>query len=396
MQHDAKACKPDKSPKINSPMKITNRIFAAAAIAIFVVACVPAKKYQEAEQQASKYRLEKEECDVEVDLLKKKVAQLESDIEKLKAEKNALEQDTTLYGMKNRTLLNQLAILENDLRMLAAKMGDSPEYKALMKHLLQMQDELADSEGRRLDTELAIERQKKILADTEAALAESEEQLAASNQQIADKDLVIAGKDQEIAGKNQELAGKDEELADARRSIEEQAAKLREMEALLHAKDSAMAELRNTIASALVDFSGDDLTVYQKDGKVYVSLEEKLLFASGRYDVNAKGKEALRKISGVLATRTDLDIVVEGHTDNVPLRGQTIVDNWDLSVKRATSVVRILLENSSIQPSHIQAVGRADTQPIDPANTDDARRKNRRTEIILTPTIDKIMQILEQ
>ena len=378
-----------KSPKINSIMKITKRIFAAAAIAIFVAACVPAKKYQEAEEAASKYRLEKEECDVEVDLLKKKVAQLESDIEKLKSEKNALEQDTTLYGMKNRTLLNQLAILENDLRMLAAKMGDSPEYKALMKHLLQMQDELADSEGRRLDTELAIERQKKILADTEAALAESEEQLAASNQQIADKDLVIAGKDQEIAGKN-------EELADARRNIEEQAARLREMEALLHAKDSAMAELRNTIASALVDFSGDDLTVYQKDGKVYVSLEEKLLFASGRYDVNDKGKVALRKISGVLATRTDLDIVVEGHTDNVPLRGQTIVDNWDLSVKRATSVVRILLENSNIQPSHIQAVGRADTQPIDPANTDEARRKNRRTEIILTPTIDKIMQILKQ
>lgn len=383
------ACEHYKSPKINRIMKMTKRIFAAAAIAIFVAACVPAKKYQEAEEAASKYRLEKEECDVEVDLLKKKVAQLESDIEKLKSEKNALEQDTTLYGMKNRTLLNQLAILENDLRMLAAKMGDSPEYKALMKHLLQMQDELADSEGRRLDTELAIERQKKILADTEAALAESEEQLAASNQQIADKDLVIAGKDQEIAGKN-------EELADARRNIEEQAARLREMEALLHAKDSAMAELRNTIASALVDFSGDDLTVYQKDGKVYVSLEEKLLFASGRYDVNDKGKVALRKISGVLATRTDLDIVVEGHTDNVPLRGQTIVDNWDLSVKRATSVVRILLENSNIQPSHIQAVGRADTQPIDPANTDEARRKNRRTEIILTPTIDKIMQILKQ
>lgn len=383
------ACEHYKSPKINRIMKMTKRIFAAAAIAIFVAACVPAKKYQEAEEAASKYRLEKEECDVEVDLLKKKVAQLESDIEKLKSEKNALEQDTTLYGMKNRTLLNQLAILENDLRMLAAKMGDSPEYKALMKHLLQMQDELADSEGRRLDTELAIERQKKILADTEAALAESEEQLAASNQQIADKDLVIAGKDQEIAGKN-------EELADARRNIEEQAARLREMEALLHTKDSAMAELRNTIASALVDFSGDDLTVYQKDGKVYVSLEEKLLFASGRYDVNDKGKVALRKISGVLATRTDLDIVVEGHTDNVPLRGQTIVDNWDLSVKRATSVVRILLENSSIQPLHIQAVGRADTQPIDPANTDEARRKNRRTEIILTPTIDKIMQILKQ
>ena len=389
MQHDMQRLRAFKSPKINSIMKITKRIFAAAAIAIFVAACVPAKKYQEAEEAASKYRLEKEECDVEVDLLKKKVAQLESDIEKLKSEKNALEQDTTLYGMKNRTLLNQLAILENDLRMLAAKMGDSPEYKALMKHLLQMQDELADSEGRRLDTELAIERQKKILADTEAALAESEEQLAASNQQIADKDLVIAGKDQEIAGKN-------EELADARRNIEEQAARLREMEALLHAKDSAMAELRNTIASALVDFSGDDLTVYQKDGKVYVSLEEKLLFASGRYDVNDKGKVALRKISGVLATRTDLDIVVEGHTDNVPLRGQTIVDNWDLSVKRATSVVRILLENSNIQPSHIQAVGRADTQPIDPANTDEARRKNRRTEIILTPTIDKIMQILKQ
>ena len=361
------------------------RVLVLLVMSAAIMSCVPAKKYHAAEKSAEYYRGKSDECKVEEDLLKKKIKQLEADMTKLQAEKNELEQDTTLYGMKNRTLLKQLAVLENDLKALAARMGDSEEYKALMKHLLQMQDELVNSEDKRLDTERAIERQKKALADAEDALAESEEMLARSNQELQYKD-------QELDNKNKELSSKDQELANARGEIEEQAARLRELEAALKAKDNAMAELKNTIANALVDFSSDDLTVTHKNGKVYVSLEEKLLFESGKYDVNAKGVEALKKIASVLASHGELEIVVEGHTDNIPYSGKVILDNWDLSVKRATSVLRILLANGQIDASRIEACGRADSCPVDMANTSEARRKNRRTEIILAPSLDQIIE----
>ncbi len=360
-----------------------------AAIVALAVACVPSKKYKEAEQSAKKYQEQAEDCKVDVAQLKKRVAQLQSDIEQLEADKHSLEQDTTLYGMKNKTLLNTLAILENDLRALAARLGDDPEYKALMKHLMQMQDQLVSSEDKRLDTEMAIAEQRKQLEATEQALAESERSLSESA-------LALENKNAELANKDAELADKDAELASARQSIEEQAARLREMEAALRAKEQAMSDLRNKIAKALVDFSSDELTVHQKDGKVYVSLEEQLLFASGRYDVNEKGVTALNKIASVLANQTELDIVVEGHTDNVPYHGQVIVDNWDLSVKRATSVLRILIADGQIPTSRIQATGRADSCPVDAANTAEARRKNRRTEIILAPNLDQIMSMLSE
>lgn len=377
-------------------MRMYRQIIAIMVLVAGVSACVPAKRFQESERTANQYRVKSEECGVEVDLLKKRVAQLDGDIEKFVADKHALEQDTTLYGMKNRTLKKQLEILENDLKLLASRLGDSPEYKALMKHLLQMQDELVGVDMRRIDTEKAIEEQKRVLAQTESALAESEAMLARSEQQLQNKDLEIESKNMELAGKDEELRSRDSQLADAQRSIEEQAARLRELEAALSAKDSAMAELRNTIANALVDFSSDELAVHHKDGKVYVSLEEQLLFASGKYDVNEKGVQAIRKIAGVLASHNGLDIVVEGHTDNVPYNGRgVLIDNWDLSVKRATSVLRILLNSGNIPVSRIQASGRADSVPVDSANTPEARRKNRRTEIILAPNIDQILSTLQ-
>lgn len=377
-------------------MRMYRQIIAIMVLVAGVSACVPAKRFQESERTANQYRVKSEECEVEVDLLKKRVAQLDGDIEKFVADKHALEQDTTLYGMKNRTLKKQLEILENDLKLLASRLGDSPEYKALMKHLLQMQDELVGVDMRRIDTEKAIEEQKRVLAQTESALAESEAMLARSEQQLQNKDLEIESKNMELAGKDEELRSRDLQLADAQRSIEEQAARLRELEAALSAKDSAMAELRNTIANALVDFSSDELAVHHKDGKVYVSLEEQLLFASGKYDVNEKGVQAIRKIAGVLASHNGLDIVVEGHTDNVPYNGRgVLIDNWDLSVKRATSVLRILLNSGNIPASRIQASGRADSVPVDSANTPEARRKNRRTEIILAPNIDQILSTLQ-
>ena len=133
-----------------------------------------------------------------------------------------------------------------------------------------------------------------------------------------------------------------------------------------------------------------------QNGKVYVSLEESLLFASGSYTVNSKGTDVLKKLAKVLEQNTDINVMVEGHTDNVPYKGSgDLKDNWDLSVKRATSVVKIIIENSSVKPERLIAAGRSEYIPLDNSNTAEARKKNRRTEIILTPKIDELLKILE-
>ncbi|MDO4461299.1 MAG: OmpA family protein [Bacteroidia bacterium] len=361
-----------------------------------MVACVPAKKYNEVQRQSDRYRSQAEECKVDVNLLKKRAKQYESDLAKYQEEKNSLEQDTTLQGMRVRTLMNQLAILENDLRLLAAQLGETPEYKALMQHLMQMQNSLINSEDKRQGTEKAIAAQKKLLDETNTALAESRNEVALRENELANKQNELLNKQYELDNKQNELDSTNIRLSAAQREIEEKARRLAELEEALAAKDQAMAELRNTIANALVDFTSDDLTVTHKDGKVYVSLEEKLLFESGKYDVNSKGQDALRKIASILGKQTSaLNIVVEGHTDNVPYNGQVIKDNWDLSVKRATSVLRILIANGNIPMDRIQAAGRADTQPVDASNTAEARRKNRRTEIILAPDVEAIIKGIE-
>jgi chemotaxis protein MotB len=169
-----------------------------------------------------------------------------------------------------------------------------------------------------------------------------------------------------------------------------------ELENVLARQDSTVQALRRTVSSALLGFEGQGLTVEIKNGKVYVSLEESLLFASGSTNVDSRGVNALRQLATVLASNPDINVLIEGHTDDVPLRpGSAIRDNWDLSVLRATAIVRILLQNSNIDPQRLTAAGRGEFMPIDPAKTPQARQKNRRTEIILTPQLDDLFQIIE-
>jgi chemotaxis protein MotB len=136
--------------------------------------------------------------------------------------------------------------------------------------------------------------------------------------------------------------------------------------------------------------------VHEKNGKVYVSLEEKLLFETGQWQVDPRGQEAIRQLSNVLAENTDINIMVEGHTDNVPMRGSGAVkDNWDLSVMRATAVTKILTQNEAIDPARIIAAGRSKYIPLEENETAEGRQMNRRTEIILTPKIDELLKIIE-
>ncbi len=143
-------------------------------------------------------------------------------------------------------------------------------------------------------------------------------------------------------------------------------------------------------------FEGKGLTITQKNGKVYVSMEENLLFASGSTIVEDKGIEALKKVAKVLEQNSEINILIEGHTDDVPMAGKgDIKDNWDLSVMRATSIVKIITKNSSVDPRRLTAAGRGEYFPVDPAKTTEARKKNRRTEIILTPKLDELFKVLE-
>jgi chemotaxis protein MotB len=153
--------------------------------------------------------------------------------------------------------------------------------------------------------------------------------------------------------------------------------------------------LKKKLSDALTGFEGKGLTITQKNGKVYVSMDESLLFASGKTNVEPKGVDALKNVAKVLEQNTDINVMVEGHTDDVPMKGAgEIKDNWDLSVMRATSVTKIMLNAASIDAKRITSAGRGEFFPLDPAKTPDARKKNRRTEIILTPKLDELLKVL--
>ena len=179
--------------------------------------------------------------------------------------------------------------------------------------------------------------------------------------------------------------------------IAQKNARIAELQQAIDRQDSLSRALRDRIANALFSFEGKGLTVYQKNGRVYVSLEEQLLFKPGKYDVDAKGREAILALGKVLTQHPELHIEVEGHTDDVPMKGAgQIKDNWDLSVMRATAIVRLLTTQAHINPKQVAAAGRGEYYPLDPAKTAEARKKNRRTEIILIPQIDKILNLVQE
>ena len=180
--------------------------------------------------------------------------------------------------------------------------------------------------------------------------------------------------------------------------LEKRNTRLAELEKMLDAQQKAVKALKDKVSDALFGFENNGLTVTMKNGQVYVSMDDKLLFKTGSYEIDANGRTALRKLGALLEKNTDVTITIEGHTDDVPYRaaaGQQILDNWDLSVKRATTVVRVLTQDTHINPKRLVASGRSEYMPVDPAKTADARQKNRRTEIILTPDLTALYKILE-
>ena len=184
-------------------------------------------------------------------------------------------------------------------------------------------------------------------------------------------------------------------LNQKKNELNERERTINELQQMINAQNEKVRKLLSSVKDALLGFSSDELTVREKDGKVYVAMSDKLLFQSGSARLDKRGEEALGKLAEVLNKQTDIDVFIEGHTDNKPINTVQFKDNWDLSVIRATSVVRILIKNYNVYPLQIQPSGRGEYMPVDDNETAEGRSKNRRTEIIMAPKLDKLFQMLQ-
>ncbi len=202
----------------------------------------------------------------------------------------------------------------------------------------------------------------------------------------------------QLEAKEKAMAAEQARLNKLKADLDASSKRLSELEAYIAAKDASMKKLKETLLKSLKAFDGKGLTVYEKDGKVYVSMENKLLFQTGSWAVNGEGKTAVVEVGKVLAQNPDLSVLIEGHTDDDKITGNLgggIESNWDLSTKRATAIVNILSENKGINKQNLTAAGRGEFAPIMSNDTPEGKAKNRRIEIILTPKLDEISKMLK-
>ncbi|HBE43808.1 MAG TPA: cell envelope biogenesis protein OmpA [Bacteroidales bacterium] len=306
-------------------------------------------------------------------------------------------QDTSRQFMNERDDLKSLNIsLEMTNRELEAKM-------ALMEQ---------EVSSVREDIAKAHRERDKALDDYNTVsgryndLQNAQEELIRGNVQETRKLLTELQAAQANLKSKEDLLRQLEESLDIKKSsldeltyeLEKRNARLVELEKILDAQKRIAQDLKNKVSEALLGFENNGLTVTQKNGKVYVSLDEQLLFRSGSWEIDANGRNALRKLAVVLERNPGIQITIEGHTDNVPYNpgGGQLRDNWDLSVKRATTVVRVLLEGSKIDPARLTAAGHSEFMPVDAKNTSDARQKNRRTEVVLTPDLTELYNLIDK
>ena len=303
-------------------------------------ACVSSKKFKALEAQQKICAEELEKMKQSNQDYEAKVKELQASVDALKKEAVSLKSDTTKLGTSVRTL--------------------SRELSKSMKEL----DELTKT----------FDKYKSTGAKEASALQKQLEQ-----------------KNIELQKKSEDLVSLEAELKTKQKLLEEREQRVNELEELLKRQEDALKALKKKVTDALIGFENQGLNVEQKNGKIYVSMEAKLLFKSGSIVVESEGKKALLQIGKALENESDLEIVVEGHTDSDKLTSASIPrNNWELSVLRATSVVEILLANSKMNPTRIVAAGRSEFQPVDPAD----KAKNRRIEIIISPDLDELFDII--
>jgi len=329
-------------PKPFSSMNKLQTLTIFSAL-IFLNACVPGRRFQEVQSEATKCAQERERLTADNDQLSSDLEDCRSSKQVIDREIMRLRQDTSLLG----TSLRRMTIQYDKINHLNEKLMDKQasllssresEKKELLETLLTLQSDL--------------QAQQSVLGDLE------------------------------------------KELTEKSRTLEDREARVLELESLLESQEATVKALKNRVSDALLSFKDKGLTVVEKDGRVYVSLEAKLLFASGSTTVSTEGQRALKDLAKAIESEKDLSILVEGHTDTDKILGNSapFKDNWDLSVMRATSVVRIMMDNSSIDATQLTAAGKGEHLPVDPSD----KAKNRRIEIILAPDLDELFQLINE
>lgn len=316
------------------------KYFVWAILAGLMFACVPIKKYKD----------------------------LEANYQKCLEEQSSYKTKAIDYENKLKELNVQVDVMRNDLDVLKA---DTSRLGYELR-----QETIALNKARELNRVL-----EKKYAD-----------LAANGS--AENAALIRDLEQtriELQQKEDRLNKLEKELNARERALDQKEARINELESMLKNKEEASRLLKQKIASALRGFTDQGISVEERDGRIYVSMEAKLLFPSGSTVVNSEGQKAIVDLAVVLQDQTDIDILVEGHTDADPLRSASHPkDNWELSVLRATSVVKIMLDNSTMDPRHVSAAGRSKYHPVDPDN----KAKNRRIEIIITPDLSELFELI--
>jgi chemotaxis protein MotB len=316
-------------------------------VSMYLVSCVPAKQLED---------------------MQKKEKECQTQNSKLKTDNDALTTKNTELKAQMDDIHKRITNLEKD----------TSEEGSALRRLTSLYDELMKSYDK--------------------LLSNNEKLLTGNTQETQKLIATLNSLKEELQKKEDQLKHDEQGLNALQISLRDREAKVSELQSILDKKDSVVTALKKAVSDALLGFENNGLTVSQKNGKVYVSLEEQLLFASGSTVVEKKGEEALKKLAGVLEKNKDINILVEGHTDDVPISGTLASgakDNWELSVLRATSVVKIITKNSVITPSRLTAAGRGPYVPVETGSSADVKRKNRRTEIILTPKLDELLKALE-
>jgi chemotaxis protein MotB len=306
-------------------------------IAFTLNSCVSKKVYQELETKFNKLRTSNSELIKEKDDLLAVKKGLESDIEDLNVELGELKNQKNILDNEYTSLQNKFKNLEESYGVLAT----------------QSSKELAEQSKKNQELLAQLEVKEKKLQEESLRLEKLQTELNLRSEEVD------------------------------------------ELQRLINAKEAQMQQLKNAISNALHNFEGNGLTVVHKNGKIYVSMENKLLFDSGSWAVGSEGKKAVEQLAGVLSENKDINVLIEGHTDDVPYNGTTLIDNWDLSVKRATAIVRIL-KDKGVSPTQITAAGRSEFMPVDTNATTEGKAKNRRIEIILAPNLDEISKLLKE
>lgn len=290
-------------------------------------------------------------------------------------------------------LESKYATLRKDNRKLSDENGTLKKDLLLSQNrLLQLQRDYDDTTAKRNQLQRDYDATKTNLDNLQTSYEALEQNSSSAIAQNSKKNRELLA---QLEAKEQALATENGRLQKLKEDMEARSQRIAELESMIASKDAAMNKLKNAISKALTNFEGKGLTVEQRDGKVYVSMENKLLFQSGSWAVGANGKQAVNQLGAVLAENPEIAILIEGHTDNDPYTGTGVINsNWDLSTKRATAIVQILKENSAINPENLTAAGRGEYAPIASNDTSEGKAKNRRIEVILTPKLDEISKLL--